>query len=121
MVLIAVAWPGWLSCCVLLQETQGVPVATLGSDTFPAFFTRDSGCKVHFPLPIPSADVQTCGVLASYRWNAMSLVSLVLFGQGQKVFHLLLLSSVPLILQTPLRVDSTDACAQLIGKPRLEL
>ena len=26
-------------------ETQGVPVVTLGSDEFPAFFTRHSGCK----------------------------------------------------------------------------
>jgi hypothetical protein len=32
--------------CPVAQETQGVTVAALGSDEFPAFFTPHSGCKV---------------------------------------------------------------------------
>jgi len=46
-------------------ETQGVPVLGVGTDRFPAFYTRDSG----LPAPTRVADAAEAAAVASAHWS----------------------------------------------------
>jgi len=56
-------------------ETQGVAVAALGADEFPAFFTRRSGCTA----PLRVADAAEAAALV-YASAALGLGSGILLG-----------------------------------------
>src|SRR5207253_2298420 len=46
-------------------ETQGVPVLGVGTDRFPAFYTRDSG----LPAPTSVADAREVAAVARTHWS----------------------------------------------------
>jgi Indigoidine synthase A like protein len=86
-------------------ETQGVTVAAYGSDAFPAFFSRDSGCKAparvdtpqqyasrtrepiralaSTPMPLPVRSARMIGVLVHRHTQAAA--HMIMLAQGGSV------------------------------------